>query len=299
MIKNKRSPAAAFSRNIIAIVYDFDGTLSPQPMQEYTVLPKLGVAASSFWREVKQQKERDQAEGMLVYMRHLLEEAERKRIHIGRKDFAVMADLIEYFAGVETWFRRMNEYVRRTGRGKVKLKHYLISAGLKEILEGTSLSRHFTQIYASEYHYDHHGVATFPKILITDTTKTQYLFRINKGRERQTESINEHMPEYERPIPFQNMIYIGDGHTDVPSMTVTRQNGGNAIAVYKPDSQDSLQVCRDLLDARRVNFIAPADYRHHGVLEKRIKLLLSSLISNIGYQRELFVCRKEHGIPEG
>lgn len=295
--RNNTKPPT-FDRNTIAMVYDFDGTLSPQPMQEYTVLPKLGVKATDFWREVELQCERDQAEGMLVYMRHLLEEAERARIHIGRQDFAAMARLIEYFAGVETWFKRMNEFVRKTGQGQVRIKHYLISAGLKEILEGTSLRRHFSQIYASEYHYDHHGVATFPKVLITDTTKTQYLFRINKGRERQTQSINEHMPEYERPIPFSNMIYIGDGHTDVPSMTVTRQHGGNAVAVYKPDSQSSLQTCEELLHARRVDFIAAADYRHNSVLEKRVKLLLKSLIANIGYQRELFVCRHEHGVPE-
>jgi len=299
MAKNKKNSAqVAFNRNTIAIVYDFDGTLSPQPMQEYTVLPKLGVAAADFWQRVEAEKERDQAEGMLVYMRHLLEEAERKRIHIGREDFAAMAGLIKYFDGVETWFQRLNTYVRKAGKGRVKLKHYLISAGLKEILEGSPLRRHFSRIYASEYHYDHHGVATFPKVLITDTTKTQYLFRINKGREQQTESINEHMPEYERPIPFSNMIYIGDGDTDVPSMTVTRQNGGNAVAVYNPDRERSLQVCRELLRAQRADLIAPADYRHNAVLEKRIKLLLTSLIANIAYEAERFHCRRENDIPE-
>jgi len=290
--------AERFNRHTIAIVYDFDGTLSPQPMQEYTVLPKLGVEPADFWRWVDHEKVNDQAEGMLVYMRHLLEQAESKRIHIGRDDFAAMARYIEYFAGVETWFKRMNNFVRTAGKGQIKLRHYLISAGLKEILEGTSLRKYFSRIYASEYHYDHHGVATFPKVLITDTTKTQYLFRINKGREQQTESINEHMPEHERPIPFSNMIYIGDGHTDVPSMTVTRQNGGNAVAVYNPVSDKSLQTCQELLQARRADFIAPADYRHNGILEKRMKLLLNSVIGQIGYQRELFNCRQEHGIGE-
>ncbi len=288
----------AFNRNTIAMVYDFDGTLSPQPMQEYTVLPKLGVSAKSFWQTVEKEKEEYQAEGMLVYMRHLLEEAERKRIHIGRKDFATMAKLIEYFAGVDTWFQRINSFVRSAGKGQIKLRHYLISAGLKEILEGTSIRRYFHRIYASEYHYNHHGVATFPKVLITDTTKTQYLFRINKGRERQTESINEHMPEYQRPIPFSNILYIGDGDTDVPSMTVTRQNGGNAIAVYKPRSDHALGVCRELLEAQRVDFIAPADYRHRGMLEKSTKLLLSSVIANINYERERFKCRSQNNITE-
>lgn len=290
--------AAGGQRNTIAIVYDFDGTLSPQPMQEYTVLPKLGVAPRTFWQTVDREKEKDQAEAMLVYMRHLLEQAERQQIHIGRQDFAAMARSIEYFAGVNTWFRRINSFVHRAGKGKVQLRHYLISAGLKEILEGTGIRRHFHRIYASEYHYNHHGVATFPKVLITDTSKTQYLFRINKGRERQTESINEHMPEFERPIPFSQMIYIGDGHTDVPSMTVTRQNGGNAIAVYKPGSKRSQAICQALLSARRVDFIAPADYRREALLEKRIKLLLSSLVARIAYENERYQCRAENGVRE-
>lgn len=289
---------AGFHRDTIALVYDFDGTLSPQPMQEYTVLPKIGVPPKQFWKTVEREKEQDQAEGMLVYMRHLLEEAERKRIHIGRADFAAMAEAIEYFAGVDTWFKRINNFVRKASGGQVSIRHYLISAGLKEILEGISIRRYFHQIYASEYHYDHHGVATFPKVLITDTTKTQYLFRINKGREQQTESINEHMPEFERPIPFSNMVYIGDGHTDVPSMTVTRQNGGNAVAVYKPQSDRARSVCRELLDARRVDFIAPADYSHNSVLEKRTKLLLSSVIAHIAYERERFQCRAENNVAE-
>lgn len=280
------------------MVYDFDGTLSPQPMQEYTVLPKLGISATDFWKQVDRDKEKNQAEGMLVYMRLLLEEAERKKIHIGRDDFARMARSIEYFPGVGTWFQRINTFIKKTGKGQVHVQHYLISAGLKEILEGISIRKHFTRIYASEYHYDHHGVAVFPKVLITDTTKTQYLFRINKGRERQTESINEHMPEFRRPIPFSNIIYIGDGHTDVPSMTVTRQNGGNALAVYRKDGGRELRICRDLLAARRVDFIAPADYRSNSELERRVKVLLESVITDIGYQRELFQCRAEHGIGE-
>jgi hypothetical protein len=139
----------------------------------------------------------------------------------------------------------------------------------------------FKHIFASEYHFNHHGVASFPKLLITDTTKTQYLFRINKGKMKLTETINEHMPEYRRPIPFTNIIYIGDGLTDVPSMTVTRHNGGNTIAVYKKKSVRGLKVCKSLLEAKRVNFIAAADYSAGSLLEKRVRLLLRSVIANI------------------
>jgi hypothetical protein len=199
---------------------------------------------------------------------------------------------------VESWFQRINEFVEIEGQKRIKLHHYIISAGLREILDGVSIKKHFTNIFASEYHYNHHRVASFPKLLITDTTKTQFLFRINKGKENLSESINSHMPEMERPIPFPNIIYIGDGETDVPSMTVTRQEGGNSIAVYKEGKgkkeSKTKDTCRKLLDAGRVNFIAPADYSEKSVLERRVKLLLTAVMARIEYQRELFMCNKEH-----
>lgn len=206
-----------FFQNTIAIVYDFDGTLSPQPMQEYTVLPKISVKPANFWRQVNQESRETVSESMLVYMRLLLKKADDKETHIGRNDLKEMGSAIKYFPGVETWFARTNAIIKKEGKGKIKVQHYVISAGLREILEGTAIKKHFKKIYASEYHFDHHDRAIFPKLLITDTTKTQYLFRINKGREDLGESINEHMPEKLRPIPFANIIYIGDGITDVPS----------------------------------------------------------------------------------
>src|ERR1700752_3534322 len=194
----------SFFQNTIALVYDFDGTLSPQPMQEYTVLPKIGAKPAEFWEKVNREARETESDPMLVYMRHILEALELGHVHVKREDFAAMAAKIEYFPGVTTWFARMNNYVRRRSRGQVKLQHYLISAGQKEILGGVSIRKHFKRIYASEYHFNHHGVATFPKFLVTDTLKTQFLFRINKGIEDVTESINEHMPEKDRPIPFPN-----------------------------------------------------------------------------------------------
>lgn len=291
MIKKKR----IFNQSTIAMVYDFDGTLSPQAMQEYTVLPKIGVEPKAFWAEVTKQAAETGSEGMLVYMRLLLEKANAAGVHFSRQDYARLARKIEYFAGVETWFDRINNFVADNSQSSrpVKVQHYIISAGMLEILEGATIRKHFTSMFASEYHYDHHGVATFPKQLITDTSKTQFLFRINKGREAMTETINQHMPEQERPIPFSNMIYIGDGETDVPSMAVTRQNGGNAIAVYPKGTMKKKNTCTKLLQADRVNFIAPADYSEGSVLEKRTSLLLKSIISKIEYERELFACRRE------
>jgi len=289
-----------FFQDAIALVYDFDGTLSPQPMQEYSVLPKIGVEPTQFWADVNQQSKQLGEEPMLTYMRLLCEQAETKHVHIGRDEFRELGKDVKFFPGVEGWFDRINQFVADSSNNQVKVRHYIISAGLREILEGVSIKKHFHNMFASEYHYDHHKKATFPKLLITDTTKTQFLFRINKGKENLGESINSHMPAEERPIPFENIIYIGDGETDVPSMTVTRQSGGNAVAVYKKGrtakEKRTQDICKMLLEAGRVNFIAPANFTPDSILERRVHHLLRSVISRIDYERELFKCRKEHGL---
>ena len=286
--------ASRFFQSTIAVVYDFDGTLSPQPMQEYTVLPKIGVEPAAFWDKVNRDARETESDMMLVYMRHIIEALELGRIDVKREDFAAMAHRIKYFPGVTTWFKRMNAYVRRRSGGKVKLLHYLISAGQKEILEGASIRNEFRRIYASEYHFNHHGVATFPKLLVTGTKKTQFLFRINKGREGITESIDEHMPESERPIPFQNMIYVGDGMTDVPSMALTKKSGGHTVAVYDRRKKTSRPTCVKLLRAGRADFIAEADYRAGSKLSRRVELLLDAIIAGIAYRREAFAVMQEN-----
>lgn len=285
-------------QNTIALVYDFDGTLSPQPMQEYTLLPKLGITPEEFWGRVQRESAETVSEKMLVYMRLVLELAQERRIRISRRDFRAMAADIRYFPGVEGWFDRINAYVRERSGGKVRVLHYVISAGMKEILEGVSIRRHFRQVYASEYHFNFQGIATFPKVLITDTSKTQYLFRVNKGRENLGESINEHMPEHERPIPFQNMVYFGDGMTDVPSMALTKKSGGHTIAVYPERHAEDRAVCVRLLEAGRVDFIAPADYRPRSALARQTRLLLDALIAQIAFREEARACRTAHGVDD-
>ena len=287
-----RPVSKGFFQDTIAVVYDFDGTLSPQPMQEYTVLPKIGVEPAEFWAIVNREARATESDPMLVYMRHIIEALERERVDVKRADFAAMARAIEYFPGVATWFARMNAYVRKRSRGQVKLAHYLISAGQKEILEGVSIRRHFKRIYASEYHFNHHGVATFPKLLVTDTMKTQFLFRINKGLESLNDSINEHMPESQRPIPFQNIIYVGDGMTDVPSMALTKKSGGHTVAVYNPKKESQRAICEKLLHAGRADFLAEADFRKASKLSRRVELLLDAVVADIAYRREAFNIRR-------
>ncbi len=285
---------SSFAQNTIALVYDFDGTLSPQPMQEYTVLPKMGLEPQAFWASVNKEAQETQSDPMLVYMRLILEQLKKHEIAVRRDDFAKMAKAIDYFPGVEDWFTRINHYVQKHSGSGAKVAHYIISAGQKEILEGVSIHKYFRQIYASEYHFDYQGIATFPKLLVTDTSKTQFLFRINKGREALNDSINEHMPESERPIPFENIIYVGDGMTDVPSMALTKKSGGHTVAVYNPEKSHGEEICRKLLYSGRADFIAEADYRAGSKLSTRIELLLDAIISSIAFRREVSSCRNEY-----
>jgi 2-hydroxy-3-keto-5-methylthiopentenyl-1-phosphate phosphatase len=281
-----RRTTGPFVRDTLAIIYDFDGTLTPQPMQEYTVLPQLGISPAAFWQEVNDEVRATGGDAILTYMRLLVEKIEANKAHLSRDALRRLARSIQYYPGVAGWFERINAYVTGCSRGLVQTRHYIISAGLSEILEGISIKHHFERIYASQYHFNHHEVACFPTVVINDTSKTQYLFRINKGREAAGESINEYMPEAERPIPFTHMLYIGDGLTDVPCMTVTKKYGGFAVAVHNPAAAASIETCRELVRAERIDYFAAADYRPGRVLEKRVKTLLDLIIARIQFARE-------------
>jgi hypothetical protein len=275
----KLSPTRHHAKPVIALVYDFDGTLSPSNMQEYTVLPKLGIAPKDFWEEVRATARKNEAEDILTYMRLMFEKIDKAGLAIKREDMRDLGQHVKLFEGVLTWFKRIDAHVEKRGNGAVSVRHYVISAGLKEILEGVPIYDKFTNVFASTYHYDQWGKATFVDRLVNDTSKTQYLFRINKGVEDLNRSANDHMPDDDRPIPFSQMVYFGDGDTDVPSFTVTRKNGGHAVAVFKP-GEDSKR-CRMLFDKDRVDFFAPADYAANSDLERGVKLILDKVTAGI------------------
>ena len=279
-----------FIHNVIAIVYDFDGTLTPQPMQEYTILPEIGIKkGNQFWKEVEKEAFATGGEEIVTYMRLIIERSRRKHYKVTPTVLRSLAKNINYYPGVKTFFKRMSNYVEtQFDDMNVKLRHYIISAGLKEIISGASIARYFHKIFASEYYYNEYDAAIFPKVIVNDTLKTQFIFRINKGKESLHENINLHMPPKLRPIPFQNILYIGDGLTDVPCMTVIKKNGGYAIAVFKRGDSKGLKTCKELLRAQRVDFIAEADYRNNKELYRLVKLLLDNIVEGIRYHKELF-----------
>jgi hypothetical protein len=280
----RRVQAPKFDRKTIALVYDFDGTLSPRPMQEYAFLPQVGADAAAFWAESNALARRERADPLITYMHLMYKKAKERGVRIDRADLVAQGKRVEFYPGVEDWFDAIAGYVRSHAQSHgVQLRHYLVSSGLTEIVEGTSIYKRFHNVFASEYWFEAYDLP-YPKRVITDTGKTQYLFRINKGVEDLADSINQHMPEVARPIPFSNMIYFGDGDTDVPSMAVMRKNGGYAVAVYPAGK--SKAKCVDLYKAGRCDFFAPADYREGSDLFRRTCLLIDRMLADIRVQEE-------------
>jgi len=283
---SRRAAAPKFDRKTIALVYDFDGTLSPKPMQEYAFLPQIGADAAAFWAESNALAKQTGADPLITYMHLMYRKAKEKGVRIDRADLVAQGRHVELYPGVEDWFDAIGAYVKSHAQSHgVHLRHYLVSSGLTEIVEGTSIYRRFHNVFASEYWFEAYDLP-YPKRVITDTGKTQYLFRINKGVEDLGESINQHMPEAARPIPFGNMVYFGDGDTDVPSMAVMRKNGGYAVAVYPAGKSKGRAKCVDLFKAGRCDFFAPADYRDGSDLFRRTCLLLDRILADIRVQEE-------------
>ena len=270
----------------IAIAYDFDGTLAPGNMQEHSFIPSLGINAITFWEGAKKLARENDMDEILAYMQLMLQKATIEDLPIRKKDFEDYGTGITFFDGVEDYFDRINKYALEK---EIKLEHYIISSGLREFVKGTKIAHHFTYIFASGFRYDSNEVATWPALAINYTNKTQFLFRINKGIQNSYDNseINKYTPADKRPIPFSQMIYIGDGETDVPAMKMIKYQGGTAIAVYNPtlsakkDSRSPKQICVDLINQKRADYLAPADYTEDSILDKLIKTVIDKIHAEI------------------
>ena len=249
-------------RPIVALIYDFDGTLSPGNMQEFGFIQAIGKTPEEFWRMSDGLAVGQDASNVLSYMKMMFDEAKKNGIKLRRSDFRKFGRHIQLFEGVKEWFSLINEYGQRQG---VRVEHYINSSGLKEIIEGCPIAKEFKHIFASSFLYDAKGEAEWPGIAVDYTAKTQFLFKINKGifSARDTKEVNESMAEDKKRIPFTQMIYVGDGETDVPCMKIVSMFGGHSIAVYNPENEQKKAVAEKLLKQGRVHFITPANYSHY------------------------------------
>ena len=260
-------------KTVVAIMYDFDKTLCTKNMQEYSFIPNLGISEEDFWDAAGKLSKEQQMDGILAYMWLMLVESRKNAKSIHRKDFVKLGKALKFYDGVTEWFGRINQYGKENG---VQVEHYIISSGLKEIIEGSSIYKEFKDVFACEYLYDENDIACWPKNVVNYTTKTQFLFRINKGVPDLSDdkTLNDYIPEDERRVPFRNMIYIADGITDVPCMKLVKVNGGYSIAVYQNKKKKQAD---DLINDHRVNFIAPASYKENSGLDKLVKEIISEI----------------------
>ena len=256
---------------IFAIMYDFDRTLSPRDMQEYQFIPSLGMKPSDFWNEANSFGDRMEMDKILSYMYMMIKKSNEYGLKLTRDRVVKCGDNIEFFKGVEDWFDRMNMFGLENG---VIVEHYVLSSGLVEIIEGSAIGKFFKKIYASEFLYDENGIAVFPKSAVNYTSKTQFVYRINKGvlDVSNDRDLNRSTPDNDRRVRFQNMLYIGDGLSDVPCMKMVKAYGGSSIAVYRDESNRVL--VEDLLSHGRVDYIFPADYSENTNFDITVKNLI-------------------------
>lgn len=268
----------------VAIMYDFDKTLSPKDMQEFSFIPNLGYKDPSlFWEEVGKISHKNKMDSILAYMYMMIRKSREAGNPIRREDFKALGKTIEYYDGVETWFERINAIGKKLN---IEVEHYIISSGLMEVIEGTTIGSAFKKIYASKFFYDENGVATWPSLVVNYTTKTQYIFRINKQilDENEDKALNQYTDEKDRPIPFKRMIYVGDGLTDVPCMKLVKEYGGKSIVVYNKKKKSTKELAKSLIQEKRVNYMAPSDYSEEKEMEKLVTKILENIEKEVALE---------------
>lgn len=281
----------AFTQNKIAMVYDFDKTLSPKDMQAFGIFDHIKVDEAQFWADVKKERDESKAEELLVYMRKMIDLAKAQGSGFTQEKLRELGKQITFFDGVETWFERINEFVRVLTGGQVEVEHYIVSSGLRDMIKGCAINENFKRIYACEFIFED-GKPVWPARIVTDAAKTQYIFRINKGKLDPVDGkINEHMPEEMRAVPFSNMIYVGDSDTDIPSMAVVMKNGGHSVAVFHPDKRDDelhMDKMASLKEAKRIDFYCPADYSADSTLENMMFQTLNVIANRILLRKAIY-----------
>lgn len=274
---------------ILAICYDFDKTLSPDDMQAQGYIQSIGFEVSEFWKESNNLATDNDMDQNLAYMYMMASKSRGKRLFT-RENLRGDGAKVELFPGVDTWFDRINQYGDSKG---VEVEHYIISSGLKEMIEGTKVADKFKKIYASSFYYDVDGVAVWPAQVVNYTNKTQFLFRIEKGvLDVNNQGVNSYFAPDEYRIPFRNIVYIGDSDTDIPCMKLVNINGGHSIGVYNSETKDKSKVFR-MLDENRIKYFVPADYTKGAKLEQLIHQIIDRTISNEVLEEAHFCCVSE------
>ena len=272
MITYKKESTSESNLPVLAICYDFDKTLSPDDMQAQGFIQSLNVDVNEFWRESNMLAKDHDMDNNLSYMYMMATKSYGKQF-LTKEVLAEYGSKVTLYNGVNTWFERIRQFGLKQG---VQIEHYIISSGLKEMIEGTEMAKNgaFKKIYASAFMFDDKGVAVWPAQAINYTNKTQFLFRIQKGvLDINDPGVNDYILPEEQRVPFRNMIYIGDSDTDIPCMSLVNINGGHSIGVYDPDSKNKEKVYK-MMQHHRIRSYASADYTDGSDLDTVVKQII-------------------------
>lgn len=279
---------------VLAICYDFDKTLSPTDMQAQGFIQSIGYDVENFWKESNKLASDNEMDQNLAWM-FMMSKGSHGKFIFNKDTLKEFGSKVELFPGVKTWFERINKYGEEHG---VEVEHYIISSGLKEMIEGTVIADKFKKIYASSFYYDSDGVAIWPAQVVNYTDKTQFLFRIEKGvLDVNDQQVNTFFKQNELRVPFRNMVYIGDSDTDIPCMKLVNTNGGHSIGVYNSETNDKSKVFK-MLSENRIKYFAPADYSENSKLEQLILKIIDRTKSNEILENFYFDCLDERNLAD-
>ncbi len=272
---------------VLAVCYDFDKTLSPDDMQAQGFIQSLGQEVENFWSESNKLASDNDMDQNLAWMYKMTKESRGKHI-FNKKTLKEYGSNVDLYPGVSTWFDRINKYGEEKG---IIVEHYIISSGLKEMIEGTEVAKYFKKIYASSFYFDEYGVAVWPAQCINYTNKTQFLFRIKKGAlEINDTKVNDYLSEDQFRVPFRNMVYIGDSDTDIPCMKLVSINGGYSIGVHGKESKNKVFK---MIEENRIKYFTEADYSEDSELEKLLKNIIDRTAANEILEMKSVECVQE------
>ncbi|MCR5203256.1 MAG: haloacid dehalogenase-like hydrolase [Lachnospiraceae bacterium] len=293
---NSTNSTNSDKETVLAICYDFDKTLSPKNMQEEGFIEALGGDEKAFWKDCDDIAKRYKMDSNLAYMYNMIKMAKNEDIPFNKPNIQKYAESITLYDGVKTWFNRINDYGKKKG---IIVEHYIISSGLKEMVEATEIAGEFKEIYACSFCYDNNEVPFWPAQVVNYTGKTQFLFRIEKGvLDINDDAVNNYYTEDKLRVPFRNMVYIGDSATDVPCMKLVNLNGGHSIGVYNPETKDKSRVY-DMIKQNRIKYFVPADYTENSKLEKLVKNIIDRTSYNEMLENFSYACKDEEKDQRG
>jgi phosphoglycolate phosphatase-like HAD superfamily hydrolase len=269
--------------NRIGIIFDFDETLAPDSTSSF--LESLDVDVKDFWlNQVNPLYLKHGWDPIPAYLYKMIEVSQScPQKKITKKKLADFGKKLKFFNGVQTIFGQLEKTAKKVNPA-VQVDFFLISSGIRQILMNSKIAKYFKDIWACDFHYNSNGEIVFPKNIVSFTDKTRYLFQISKGifgPESRLNPFEVNKKVGQLYIPFNQMIIVGDGYTDIPLFSLIKKNDGTAIAVYNPTDKRKWTRAWGFVEDKRVTNLVPADYGKKHALNHILIMAVQTMASKL------------------